>query len=107
VAAPVELAGDVVTGATALAGLFLVYLGNTAAAFSSFETPDQSRVKGVYQARGWLAFAGIASAIVAAILAVAGKWAHSNSFAGAGIILLLVALLVGASVAAIAVLDIR
>src|SRR5882757_5965406 len=71
---PVELSGDVVTGASALAGLFLVYLGNVATAFSTFDRTQQASVRGSHQTRGWLAFAGIVFAILAAGLALLGKW---------------------------------
>jgi hypothetical protein len=55
---PVELSGDVVAGASALAGLFLVYLGNATTAFSAFEKTQQESVRGNHQTRAWLAVVG-------------------------------------------------
>jgi hypothetical protein len=107
VASPVELGGDVVTGASALAGLFLVYLGNVAVAFGSFDKAQQASVRGSFQARAWLAFVGIIFAILAAALALIGKWLDSAFVAGDAIILLLVALIWGAGIALVAALDVR
>jgi hypothetical protein len=107
VASAVELGGDVVTGASALAGLFLVYLGNVAVAFGAFHKEQQSSVRGSFQTRAWLAFAGTIFAILAASLALIGKWLDNQFIAGDAIILLLLALLWGGAVALIAVRDIK
>jgi hypothetical protein len=107
VAKPVELAGDVVTGASALAGLFLVYLGNVTAAFSTFEKQQQVTVRASYQLRGWLAFVGIVLAILAASLALVAKWLNSQFVGADAIVLLLAALLWGAGLALVAVRDIQ
>jgi hypothetical protein len=104
---PVELSGDVVTGASALAGLFLVYLGNVATGFGSYEKQAQAAVRRGFQIRGWLAVAGIVLAILSAVLALVGKWSGSNSAAAAAIVLLLAALIFGAAIALIAARDIR
>jgi hypothetical protein len=104
---PVELSGDVVTGASALAGLFLVYLGNVAAAFSTFDRTQQATVRASYQARSWLAFIGIVLAILAAGIALAGKWAGNQCIAGSAIVLLILALMWGAGLAFIASRDVR
>jgi hypothetical protein len=102
---PVELAGDVVTGASALAGLFLVYLGNVATAFSTFDKSQQTSVRGSHQTRGWLAFAGTVFAILAAGLALLGKWLGSQCIASGAIVLLLLALVWGAGLAFVASRD--
>jgi hypothetical protein len=104
---PVELSGDVVTGASALAGLFLVYLGNIATSFSSYDKQAQATVRHGFQTRGWLAVVGISLAILSAILALLGKWSGNNCAAAAAVVLLLAALILGAVIAFIAVRDIR
>jgi hypothetical protein len=80
---PVELAGDVVTGATALAGLVLVYLGMAVSGFAGFERDQQASVRARFQVRAWFAFVGMAFSILAAILALIGKWSHNACIAGA------------------------
>jgi hypothetical protein len=104
---PVELTGDVVTGASALAGLFLVYLGNVATAFGSFDRVAQNTVRGSFQKRGWLAVVGIVFGLLSAALALLGKWSGINCLAAAAIVMLLVALTLGAAIAFVAVADIR
>jgi predicted ferric reductase len=104
---PIDLAGDVVTGGSALAGLFLVYLGNAAAAFSAFEKQQQDSVRQAYQLRAWLAFAGIVFGILAAALALLGKWLGNQSLVASAIVLLFLALVWGAVLAVIAARDIR
>jgi uncharacterized membrane protein YdjX (TVP38/TMEM64 family) len=73
---PLELAADVVTGATALAGLILVYLGMVVSGFAGFQREQQATVRAAHQLRAWFAFVGMTLAIVAAVLALIGKWAH-------------------------------
>jgi hypothetical protein len=107
VASAFELGGDVVTGASALAGLFLVYLGNVAIAFGTFDKAQQASVRGAFQTRAWLAFAGIIFAIPAATLALIGKWLDNQFIAGDAVVLLLLALLWGGAVALVAVRDVR
>ena len=106
-ASPVELGGDVVTGASALAGLFLVYLGNVGAAFGTFDRAQQASVRRSFQVRAWLAFGGIIFAISAAALALIGKWLGDYSIAGSAVTLLFLTLLWGAGIALVAVLDVR
>ena len=98
---------DVVTGASALAGLFLVFLGSSASSFSSFDREQQNAVRGRFQVRGWLAFVGIILAILAAVLALIGKWLGSEFLTGDAVALLVIALLWGAWLALIAARDIR
>jgi hypothetical protein len=104
---PVELAGDVVTGASALAGLFLVYLGNIGIAFDGFTREERGTVRGRFQTRAWLAFVGIVLAILSAILAILGKWTGSEFVAADGAILLVVALGWGIGIAIVAAKDVR
>jgi uncharacterized membrane protein len=104
---PIELASDVVAGATALAGLVLVYLGAVASSFGSYEKQAQGAVRAAHQRRAWFAFLGVFCAIVAAALAVLGKWAENRCVAAASIVFLLVALVWGAITALLTALEVR
>jgi hypothetical protein len=106
-ASPIELGGDVVTGASALAGLFLVYLGNVGVTFDGFSAEEKRSVRGRYQTRGWLAFVGIVLAIVAAALGLLGKWLGNEVIASDAIALLIIALAWGLGIAFMAARDIR
>ena len=107
VANPIDLSGDVIAGASALAGLFLVYLGNVASAFGTFDKAAQSSVRSKFQLRAWLAFVGIVFSIISAILALMAKLWASSFMAGDAIILLIIALGWGAGIAFVAVKDVR
>src|SRR6266536_5619741 len=85
---PVGIAVDVVTGATALAGLVLVYLGSVASGFAGFLPEQQRTVRRRFQVRAWFAFVGMVLAILAAMLALIGKWLGNGCVAGSAIALL-------------------
>jgi len=104
---PTESAGDVVTGATALAGLILVYLGSVASGYASFERDQQDTVRRSYEFRAWFGFAGMVFAISAAVLALLGKWLQSEGVAGAASVLLLIALIWGVAIALLTAREIR
>jgi len=107
VAKPIELSGDVVTGASTLAGLFLVYLGNVATAYGTYDREAQSVVRHSFQRRARLAVIGIIFAILAAGLALLGKWDGSNGVAASAIVLLLAALVFGVVIGVVGAQDIR
>jgi membrane protein YqaA with SNARE-associated domain len=77
----IELAGDVVTAATALAGLLLVFMGAVAASFDSYQPQERKAVAGRYQRRAWFAFIGFVLAILSAVLALLAKWLHIECLA--------------------------
>jgi hypothetical protein len=104
---PTEVAGDVVTGATALAGLILVYLGSVASGFAGFEREQQATVRHGFQRRAWFSFVGMVLAISAAMLALIGKWLQNACVAGSAIVLLLIALIWGISLALLTAREIR
>lgn len=101
------LAGDVLAGATALAGLILVYLGSLAAGYATYDTTQQPAVRPSFQRRAWFGFAGLAVAIAAAVLALGGKWSGADWMATTSAVLLLVAFGWGISTALLTVLEIR
>jgi len=104
---PIELSGDVVAGASALAGLFLVYVGNVGLAFEGYDRTAKTTVRPGFQKRAWLGVTGILLAMLSVGLALAGKWAGNNLAVAAAVALLFVALLVGLAIAVVAVRDIR
>ncbi|MEH6718941.1 MAG: hypothetical protein V7704_08690 [Aurantimonas endophytica] len=95
----VAASGETVTAATALAGLILVYLGSLAASFGTFQPQEQKTVRPRYQKRAWVAFAGLAIALLSASLGVLGKWLPNECMANAAVIILLVAFAWGIGIA--------
>ncbi len=106
-AEPIELAGDVMSGGTALAGLILVYLGSVATGFSSYTKPQQDSVRAAYQMRAWFAFIGVACAIAAAAAAAIAKWMQWPSLATLALVLLLVSFAWGVASALVTALEVR
>lgn len=103
----IEVAADVVVGGTALAGLLLVYLGTVTAGFATFDRAQQATVRGSFQLRAWFAFVGMVLAILSAMLALVGKWAHNHCMAAAALVVILVALLWGIAVAFLTAREIK
>ena len=101
------IAGDVLAGSTALAGLLLVYLGGLAAGYAGYETTQQPAVRPSFRRRAWFGFVGLAVSILAAGLALAAKWAALDCMAAASAFLLLVAFGWGIATALLTVLEIR
>jgi hypothetical protein len=102
----IEMASDVITAATALAGLILVYLGAVAAGFAGYGREQQTAVRGRFRIRAWLAFVGILFSILSAALAVVGKWLKSECSVSAAIVLLLLSLVWGIGAAFMTARDI-
>jgi len=73
-----EIAGDVMSAATFLGGLLLVFVGATATAFDSYDSVAKSSVLSTYKRRGWFALAGFLLALASASLAFFGKWYESS-----------------------------
>lgn len=66
-----QLAGNVLSAATFIAGLLLAYIGSTAAAWTSIAvTLRDQDTKRKYQIRAWIAFGAFVAAIIAAVLAL-------------------------------------
>ena len=93
-----ELAGDVVAGSTAFAGLIIVYVGSVASAFGSYDAEAQGVVRKQFRRRAILASGGIVTAALAASFAILGKWASSNAAVGIAVILLIATLCWGVAV---------
>jgi hypothetical protein len=86
------IVGDIIQGATALAGLLIVFLGNAVAGYSSYEKVQQQAVRAVYGQRAWFGFWGVLIAILAATLALLAKWSETNGLAIAAVVFLFAAL---------------
>ena len=103
-----ELSGDVVAAASTLGGLVLVFLGAT---FSSYESYDPvqrgAAFRARYRHRAWFIFIGFALAVLAALLALVGKWLHSECLALAGFTVFIVSSLWVVVAALLLVRDIK
>ena len=95
----IELAGDVVTGATALGGLLLVYIGGVATSYASFARGEQALVRDRHQSKAWFAVLGLVAAMLAAGTAIIGKWLHSPCMASVSVVLFVLSLLWGCIIA--------
>lgn len=87
-----NVAGDVVQAASALSGLTLVFLGTISASFDRYQKAEQAAVRGRFQLRAWFAFAGFVLALIATVLAVAGRWFTSECAALAALVIFAIAL---------------
>jgi peptidoglycan/LPS O-acetylase OafA/YrhL len=103
----VNVAGDLVAAATALAGLTLVFLGGIATSFDQYDKQQQTTVRGGYQRRAWFAFAGFVLALLSAAVAVVAKWANNECTALVAAVLLLLAFIWVIVAAIMAVRNIR
>ena len=68
------ITGDIIQGATALAGLMIVFLGNAVSGYSAYDKVQQKAVRDAFRQRAWFGFWGVFVAIVAALLAILAKW---------------------------------
>lgn len=84
-----EIAGDVVTASTALAGLILVFLGATSTSYDAYEATERGAVRNRYQRRAWFAFTGLVLALASVLLALIGKWLHQECAALGAMLLFL------------------
>jgi len=75
------ISGDIIQGATALAGLIIVFLGNAVAGYSSYDKTQQRAVRDAFHQRAWFGFWGVIIAIATVLLAVLAKWSGSNGLA--------------------------
>jgi hypothetical protein len=102
-----ELAGDIIAGSTAFAGLIIVYVGFVATAYSGYEKGEQRSVRAKFRRRGAIAAIGVALAASSAALALCGKWASSNWMIGVAAILMIITLAWGVGVTIESVREIR
>lgn len=68
-----EMAGDVSSAGTALAGLLLVFMGSIATSFEGYQKTERRAVLTRFRYRIWFAFAGFSLSVLAAVLALLSK----------------------------------
>lgn len=68
-----DVAGSLAAASAATAGLLLVFLGNTAAAYDGYTAEQQNSVKARYRQRACEILAGLVLSLVACGLAVLGQ----------------------------------
>lgn len=91
----------------ALAGLILVYIGMVVTTYGGYRAEEQRAVKGKLQMRAWLAFVGVALALLATAVMVIGKWLKNDCAANASVFILLAAILWTVFVAVASVREIK
>lgn len=67
-AGTIEIAGDVASAASAVAGLTLVFIGAISSSFDSYQKTEQAAIRPRYQRRAWFAFAGFTLTLLATSL---------------------------------------
>jgi hypothetical protein len=87
-----SIAGDIIQGAAALAGLMIVFVGNAVAGFATYTREQQNAVRAAYRQRAWFGFWGAILSLAAAVIAIISKWNGLNGAAIASGLLLLAAL---------------
>lgn len=75
-----HIADQLLTVSTALAGLILVFLGNSIAGYASYDAVQQASVRSQYRVRTALAIAGFVAALISALCALRFYWIHSLVF---------------------------
>jgi hypothetical protein len=106
VSGAVEVAGDVATAASAMAGLVLVFIGAISSSFDSYQKAEQRAVLARYRRRAWFAFAGFVLALLSTLSALIAKWRTWECAAEASLMLLFVALIIVLAAAFFAVREI-
>lgn len=88
----VNVAGEVVTAGTALAGFILIYIGSLVTSYESRNPGgERNAVRLKLLGRAWLAFVGFAFALASTALAVLGKWLACPCAANVAVWFLLIA----------------
>jgi hypothetical protein len=75
---PDSIAGDIITAATFMSGLVLLYLQSLVAHYTSYDATQQGAVKGSHQARGWLAFFAFICSGITVGLALGSEWTDDS-----------------------------
>jgi hypothetical protein len=103
-----EVSGDIVAAATALAGLVLVFLGATSTSYESYPSiMKDTRVRARFRRRAWFGFTGFVLALLAVGLALIAKWLHCEWAANWALAFFAVALIWVSAAALLAVLGIK
>jgi hypothetical protein len=92
-AGTIEVAGDIASAASAVAGLTLVFIGAISSSFDSYQKAEQSTIRFRYQRRAWFAFVGFALALLATSLALISKLLNWECATIAALVILFAALI--------------
>jgi hypothetical protein len=104
----IEVSGDIVAAATALAGLVLVFLGATSTSYESYDPIMRDRaIRKRFRRRAWFGFIGFALSLLAVFFALIGKWLHQECSALAALAFFTIALLWILIAAVLSVRDIK
>jgi hypothetical protein len=101
-----HVADDLLTASTALAGLILVFVGNAAKGFDSYQTEQQDSVRAKYRRQGWLGVFGLVATLASAVLALLYNWASAAFIVHVSASLLLASLAAVCAAALFQVLEI-
>jgi hypothetical protein len=89
-----ELAHEILSAATTLSGLLLIFLGGLVSRYESMPPDRRSELGPTYRRRGFLAFAGFLAACSAAVLAILSLYTGSNLLADIATVLLSIAFVI-------------
>ena len=107
-AGALEVSGDLIAAAATLAGLVLVFIGATSTSYEGYPAEMRDRaLRKRFRRRAWFGFTGFALSVVAAFLALVGKWFHQEWSAFTAAALFIIALIWVIVAAYLSVRDIR
>jgi uncharacterized membrane protein len=86
-----EVASDVANAGTPLAGLILIYIGTLVTAYTSYDATERKSVREKFLHRAYMALVGLLLALLAAALAIVGKWLGSECAADVSVWFLMAA----------------
>ena len=102
-----HIADQLLTAATALAGLVLIFLSNAVIAYESYQTQERRTVRIKYRDRGVIALSSFFCALVSALSSLFYYWIKSPSMIIVAAGFFVASFLLALSTAFISVLDIR
>lgn len=102
-----NLANQLLSAGTALAGLILVFLGVVFTGYESYDTVQKAAVRAKYRVRAWLAFAGFGCALSAAAGGIVANWSSSCLWLYGGVTTLSAAFLLLVVLTLLAIRDMK
>lgn len=79
--AALDIAGTIVGASTATAGLILVFIGTTTAAYESYQAQERRTVKARYRKRAYTAFVALIVSISAVVFGLLADWLDAPGLA--------------------------
>ena len=102
-----NLANQLLSAGTALAGFILVFLGVVFTGYESYDAPQKAAVRAKYRFRAWLAFGGFACALCAAASGIVANWSSCCIWPYGGVTTLGVAFLLLVVLTLLTIWDIK